>query len=160
MAANTLPFEFGNKATSTVHLADLGNIYYSGASAFKLVRVVTNNLLLTVQGKFVDDSSTTGSLLNTVAALSAVTSARVQGYVSPTQVSLNIGDFFLVQVDGVVVVSGANTVTNGTSVTTAAAGQVANVTGTFAATVPATIIGKALATAAGAAATIQLVNLN
>ena len=158
MAANTLPFEFGNKSASTVHLSDIGNVYFSGALAYRLVRVVTTALLLTAQGKLIDENSST-TLTYSTSALAAVTSAKVLGLASTAQVSLNIGDFFLVQVQGVGIVTGANTVTVGTGVTAAAGGLVTNVAGTFAATVPSTIVGTALATVAGANATIRLQNL-
>lgn len=158
MSANTLPFEFGNKSASPVHLPDLGNVYFSGPLAFRLVRVVTTALLLTAQGKLIDENSST-TLTYATSALAAVTSAKVIGLASTAQVSLNINDFFLVQVQGVGTVTGANTVTVGTGVTAAAGGLVANVTGTFAGNVPPTIVGTALATAAGANATIRLQNL-
>lgn len=158
MSANTLPFEFGNRSSSLAHLADLGNVYFSGASAYRLVRCVTTALLLTAQGKFVDENSVT-TLTYASSALSAVTSAKPLGLTSTAQQSIAIGDFFLVQVQGVGTVVGANTVTIATAVTTAAGGLVANVTGTFAGNVPPTIVGTALANAAGANATIRLQNL-
>jgi len=161
MAANTIPFGFGEKASLAAdpgRLADLGNVYFAGPNAYRMVQCVTTALLLTANGKFVDETSAV-TLTYKSAALSAVTSAKPLGLVSTAQVSLNIGDFFLVQVQGVGTVTGANTVTVATGVTTAAGGLVANVTGTFAATVPPTIVGTALATAAGATATVRLQNL-
>lgn len=158
MAANTLPFEFGNRSASIVHLSDLGNVYFAGALAYRLVRCVGTALLLTAQGKFVDENSAT-TLTYASSALSAVTSAKPLGLCSPTQFNINIGDFFLVQVQGVGTVVGANTVTVATAVTTAAGGLVTNVAGTFAANIPSTIVGTALATAAGTNATIRLQNL-
>jgi len=156
MAATILPMAYGDKSTSP-SLSDLGNVYFSGPNAFRLVQA-TAALALTVQGKFVDETSAT-TLTYKTAALSGATSAKPLGLCSSAQVSLAVGDFFLVQVQGVGTVTGANTVTVATGVTTAAGGLVANVTGAFAATVPPTIVGTALATAAGATATIRLQNL-
>ena len=161
MAANTIPFGFGEKATLAAdpgRAADLGAVYFAGANAYRMVQCVTTALLLTANGKFVDETSAV-TLTYKSSALAAVTSAKPLGLVSANQSSLNVGDFFLVQVQGVGTVTGANTVTIATGVTTAAGGLVANVAGTFAATIPATIVGTALATAAGASATIRLQNL-
>jgi hypothetical protein len=162
MAANTLPFEYGSKATlanDPGRLADVGNVYYAGQAAYRLVQNVTAALLLTANGKFVDDNAVTTTLNYKTAALSAVTSVKALGVVSTAQVSLNIGDFFLVQVGGVASVSGATTTaTNG--LTTAASGLVAAVTGTWAVGVGPTIVGTALNTVAGGVAFVRLQNLN
>ena len=163
MAANTLPFGYGEKASLAAdpgRQTDVGNLYYAGNAAYRMVQCVTTALLLTANGKFVDDNSTGTTGLNyRTAALAAVTSFKALGVVSTAQQSLNIGDFFLVQVSGNASITGANTVTVGNAITTAAGGLVANVTGTYAATVSATIFGTALITAAGAATTVRLQNL-
>ena len=159
MSANTLPFEFGNRSSSTVHAADLGNVYYAGSNAYRLVQNVTAALTTTARGCFVDETSATTLTFKTQ-ALAGATSAKCLGFVSPTQVSLAIGDFFLVQVAGIAVVTPVSTTTAGTGATTAASGAVAVVTATFAAAVPATIIGTCLNTVAGATgALIRMENL-
>ncbi len=156
MAANTLPMAYGDKSTSLT-LSDLGNVYFSGAAAYRVVRA-SAALALTANGKFVDDASVT-TLSYSTSALSGTASAKVLGLVSTAQQSLASGDFFLVQVQGIGTVTGANTAGLNTSVTTSAGGLVANVTGTWAATVFGTVVGTAMAAAAGATATIRLQNL-
>lgn len=156
MAANALPMAFGDKSTSP-SLSDLGNVYFSGANAYRLVRA-SAALALTANGKFVLDASVT-TLSYSTAALAGTASAKVLGLVSSAQTTIASGDFFLVQVQGIGTVTGANTVLLDTSVTSSAGGLVVSVTGTFAATVPGTVIGTAMAAATGAPATIRLQNL-
>lgn len=148
MSAAIPPFRPGEKglaANTTTYTKLLGNTYTINGVIWKLISV--SAALTTCSSQALVDAGTT-SFTNIAATVTAGATARFLGILPTLQQDLAIGDFALAAVQGQTTCLAGASSTVGVAWTTAATGRIADVSGTYAATTNAQIIGVGLSTAA------------